>query len=117
MFPLTFDEYLGMKHFLAKPIPSNIVEEFDRYLLDGGFPKSVQYDSPDDRRTYIAGIVSEIFEKDIRRRIKIRNVSVFHKVQTYLINNFGATTSLENLLAELEKTGTHIKRETPEGCS
>ncbi len=112
MFPLTFDEFLGMKCFLGKTISANLVDEFDQYLRDGGFPKAVQYDSADDRRTYIAGVVAEIFEKDIRRRIKIRNLSAFQKVQIYLINNFGATTSLDNLLEDLGKTGTHIKRET-----
>ena len=112
IFPLTFDEFLGMKGFLRKGIAANLVDEFDQYLRGGGFPKALQYDTADDRRTYIEGVVAEIFEKDIRRRIKIRNRSVFQKVQTYLINNFGATTSLENLLGELEKTGTHIKRET-----
>ncbi len=112
MFPLTFDEYLGMKSFLGKEISADLVAEFDRFLLDGGFPKSVQYDSADDRRTYIESVVNEIFEKDIRRRIKIRNFSVFRKIQTYLVNNFGATTSLPNILDALERDGTHIKRET-----
>ena len=112
MFPLTFDEFLGMKGFLGKGISANLVDEFDQYLRDGGFPKAVQYDSADDRRTYIESVVAEIFKKDIRRRIKIRNLSVFQKVQTYLVNNFGATTSLDNLLDDLEKAETHIKRET-----
>ena len=112
MFPLMFDEFLGMKEFLGKDIAANLVDEFDQYLRGGGFPKALQYDTADDRRTYIEGVISEIFEKDIRRRIKIRNLSVFQKVQAYLVNNFGATTSLENILDELERTGTHIKRET-----
>ncbi len=112
MFPLTFDEFLGMKAFLGKPASASLLDDFERYLRDGGFPKSVQYDSEEDRRTYVAGVVAEIFAKDIRRRVKIRNVSVFRKVQTYLINNFGAPTSLTNILESLEKDGTHIKRET-----
>ena len=112
MFPLTFDEYIGMKTFLGKPIAIDIVEEFDRYLREGGFPKALQYDSAEDRHTYIKGIVAEIFEKDIKRRVKIRHLSVFQKVQTYLINNFGATTSISNILYSLKKDGTTIKRET-----
>lgn len=112
MFPLNFQEYLGMKSFLKKSIDSNLVQEFDNYLLEGGFPKAVQYDSLQDKKTYISSVISEIFEKDIKRRVKIRNVSAFQKVQQYLINNFGATTSLQNMLDELEKAGTKIKRET-----
>ncbi len=112
MFPLTFDEFLGIKGFLGKEVSANLLDEFDQYLRGGGFPKAVQYDSVDDRRTYIEGVVAEIFAKDIRRRIKIRNFSAFQRVQTYLVNNFGAMTSLANLLEDLEKAGTHIKRET-----
>lgn len=112
MFPLNFQEYLGMKDFLKKPIDSNLVQEFDNYLLEGGFPKAVQYDSIQDKKTYITSVITEIFAKDIKRRVKIRNVSAFQKVQQYLINNFGATTSLQNILDELEKNGTKIKRET-----
>lgn len=43
---------------------------------------------------------------------KIRNVSIFNTVQTYIINNFGATTSLTNILDDLHKSGSNITRET-----
>lgn len=65
MFPLTFDEYIDMKAFLGKSISQDITEEFDTYLREGGFPKAIQYDSTEDRRTYIKGIVTEIFEKSL----------------------------------------------------
>ena len=112
MFPLTFDEYLDMKGFLGKTISTNLVKEFDLFLRQGGFPKAVQYDNPEDRRSYVKSVISEIFQKDIKRRIKIRNVAAFQSVQTYLINNFGATTSLTNLVDDLGKAGIRIKRET-----
>ena len=54
----------------------------------------------------------EIMEKDIRRRVKICNVSVFEKIQAYLINNYRATTSLTSLQKELHKLGMDLKRET-----
>lgn len=112
MFPLNFSEYIGMKRFFKKTVSANLTEEFDNYLREGGFPKAVQYDSAADKKTYIASVITEIFEKDIKRRVKIRSVSVFQKVRDYMLNNFGATTSLSNILAELEKDGTKIKRET-----
>ena len=66
-------------------------------MIEGGFPKTVFYDNLDDKRTYIKNVINEIFEKDIKRRVKIRNVSVFEKIQTYLLNNFGATTSFKSI--------------------
>lgn len=112
IFPLTFDEYIGMKQFLKLPVDISTEAEFDKYIIEGGFPKALIYDDPEDKRTYINGIIAEIFEKDIRKRVKIRNVSVFNIVQRYIINNFGATTSLTNILEDLHKAGSDITRET-----
>lgn len=112
MMPLTFEEYVKMKEFYGKAVSANLTEELDRYLLEGGFPRTVFYDNAEDKRTYIKSVIGEIFEKDIRRRVKIRNISVFEKIKTYLINNFGASISLTSILKELHKSGMDIKRET-----
>ena len=112
MYPLTFDEYLGMKQFLKLPVNSDMTVEFENYIAEGGFPKTLSIPALADKRNYIKGVISEIFEKDIRKRVKIRNVSVFNTVQTYIINNFGATSSLTNILDDLHKAGSDIKRET-----
>lgn len=113
VFTLDFAEYLGMKHHLGKEVSQNLSQEFTEYLRLGGFPKAVEYDAEGDKRAYVQGVVREIFEKDVKRSNKIKNVSVFNAVRDYLINNFGAPTSLKNLLEhfnEVEKVP--IKRET-----
>lgn len=112
MFPLTFDEYVGMKAFLGKPVDMDVTVEFEKYILEGGFPKALDFSDLEDKRVYVNGIIEEIFEKDIRKRVKVRNVSAFNTVQTYIINNFGATTSLTNILEDLHKAGSDITRET-----
>jgi len=112
MFPLTFDEYIGMKKFLGKQVETDISLEFEKYITEGGFPKTLDFSNLEDKKLYVKGIITEIFEKDIKKRVKIRNVSVFNTVQTYIINNFGATTSLTNILEDLHKAGSDITRET-----
>lgn len=112
MFPLTFDEYLGMKNFMNIPLNPDLTAEFDQYITEGGFPKTLEYSNPEDKRAYVESIITEIFEKDIRRRVKIRNVADFNKVERYIINNFGATTNLSNILDALHKDGSRIRRET-----
>ena len=112
LFTLTFDEYIGMKKMYGKQISERLEEELDSYILEGGFPRAVQYDRLEDKRTYVRSVVDEIFEKDIRRRIQIRHRDTFDKVQTFIMNNFGATMSLSNILEELEKESIHIKRDT-----
>ena len=113
MQTLDFGEYCQMKRFLGLPVNPNPVAEFDTYILEGGFPKTMDYPRLADKRAYVAAVIQEIFEKDIRRRVKIKNISVFNQVRDYLINNFGATTSLTNIQSDLEsKQGVKVKRET-----
>lgn len=111
MFTLTFEEYIKMKEFYNKPI-STITEELDKYILEGGFPKALDYEKIEDKRQYVKSVIKEIYAKDIQGRVKIRNKEAFEKVQTYIINNFGSPTSIPNILNELKKDGLIIKRET-----
>lgn len=109
---LTFPEYQAMKEFLGQPVDPNPVAAFDAYILEGGFPKALEYVSLADKRTYVKSVVTEILEKDVRQRIQVRNQSIFEQVRTYVMNNFGATTSLNNISSDLARQGVHSKRET-----
>jgi predicted AAA+ superfamily ATPase len=112
MFPLTFDEYLGMKVFYGKPVDANLSIELNRYILEGGFPRTVLLDELADKRSYTQSVVSEIFEKDIRKRTKIKDKEAFEAVRHFIINNFGATTSISSLHEALVKNGMNITRAT-----
>ena len=111
LYTLSFEEYLEMKAFLGIAVNPDLFAEFDSYIAEGGFPKALQYEGS-DKQAYIRGIVTEIFQKDIKKRAKIQKTSVFEIVQRYIINNFGATLSLTNILNDLKKAGCPIKRET-----
>ena len=112
MFPLSFEEYLEIKAFYNKKIDSNLIIELNNYLNESGFPKTIQYDSIADKRTYVKSVIDEIFEKDIKKRVRIKNREAFDLVRNYVINNFGATTSVGNITSDLVKSGINIKRET-----
>lgn len=112
MFPLSFEEYEGIKEFYGKAIASDRQEELQNYILEGGFPRTIQMDSISAKRRYVQSVIDEIFEKDIRRRLKIRNKNTFETVQKYIINNFGATTSLKSLKKAIEQSGTAISEAT-----
>lgn len=112
MFPLSFEEYETMKRFYGREIAADRQEELQNYILEGGFPRTVLLDSMAAKRRYVQSVIDEIYEKDIRRRLKIRNKSTFETVQKYIINNFGATTSLKSLQKAIEKTGTPVSEAT-----
>lgn len=112
LYTLSFDEYLEMKRFYNKDINPNTIVELNNYILEGGFPRTIQFDDLQVKRTYTESVVREIFEKDIRKRVKIRNREAFESVEHFIINNFGATTSISGLQELLEKNGMKISRAT-----
>lgn len=112
LYTLSFDEYLEMKRFYNKDINPNTIVELNNYILEGGFPRTIQFDDLQVKRTYTVSVVREIFEKDIRKRVKIRNREAFESVEHFIINNFGATTSISGLQESLEKNGMKISRAT-----
>lgn len=96
LFTLSFNEYLDMKRFLGKNVGAVDVE-FNEYLRYGGFPKALSYDDVEAKQTYVGEVVGQIIEKDVKGRNKIRKQDVFDRVMTYIINNFGATTSVASI--------------------
>ena len=112
ILPLTLDEFVGMKDFFGKSIPADAQELLNAYIYEGGFPYTVKLDSLADKRTYVEGLIEEIYKKDIRKRVKIRNRTVFDAVMKYLISNFGATTSIGNIVDDLAKNGVKTKADT-----
>ena len=113
VFTLTFAEYEDMKRLYGKEVSPDAAEEFDRYILEGGFPRAVAFDALEEKRAYVEGVVREIFEKDVKRRVKVRRVSVFERVRDYMVNNFGATTSVCNIADFFRNVeGVPIREET-----
>lgn len=112
LYPLSFDEYEEMKQFYHKAIDPDRLQELSQYILEGGFPRAIGFAELADKRTYVQGIIQEIFEKDIRRRVKIRDRQSFETVRNFIINNFGATTSISSLHDSLRKNGLEISRQT-----
>lgn len=112
ILPLNFYEYEEMKKFYKKQIDPNPLQELNSYILEGGFPRTIRFDSLQDKRTYVKGIIDEIFEKDIKRRTKIRKKTVFDTVRNFIINNYSSTFSVSSLRKALKGIGLSVDRET-----
>ena len=115
MMTLSFYEYVDMKRFLGKEVNENIYIEFEEYIRNGGFPKSLYYDNYEDKILYTESVINQIFEKDIKRNNKIKDKDLFIRIEKYVINNFGArisTRNIYNYLKDVEKI--NIDRRTIE---
>lgn len=112
VFTLSFEEYIQMKEFYKMPIDQNLSVEMDKYLTEGGFPRTLFLEDLAAKQLYIHEVVNEIFKKDIKKWVKIRKTETFDLVRNYIINNYGATTSVNNIVKELNKNGASIRFET-----
>ncbi len=113
MRPLTFYEYIDMKKHYEKVVDEDIYIEFEQYIKEGGFPGAIFYDSYEDKMQYTSNIISQIFEKDIKKNNKIRNVAIFEVIQNYVINNFGNIISIKHIVDYLKSdVKVNVERKT-----
>lgn len=115
VFPLDFAEFLAMKDFFGQIIKEDLYEEFNEYIINGGFPKSLELPDLASRRFYSKEIIKEIFDKDVKTRKRISNVAVYERVQAYLLNNYASPFSLKSLMEQLQKEGFATKPQTVRG--
>lgn len=97
MMTLSFYEYVDMKKFLNKNVNENIYLEFEEYIRNGGFPKSLYYDNYEEKITYTSSVINQIFDKDIKASNKIKDKALFERIEKFIINNFGAVISIKNI--------------------
>ena len=114
IFPYSFDEYLSAKRFYKKEVNGNLLLELNNFILEGGFPRLMFIDESFAKREYSASLVKEIFDKDIRKRVRIKNKETFENIKNFVIGNFGATMSVGSICESLEKGGVKITRLTVE---
>ena len=111
-YPLDFYEYLEMKKFFNKSIKENIFDEFNSYIIEGGFPKALEFDDFNAKQLYTSELITEIFNKDVKTRNRISNKALFERVQSYIINNYTSSFSLKNFYDSLIKAGVKTKLTT-----
>lgn len=111
-YPLDFYEYIEMKKFFNKKINDNLYEEFNTYIIEGGFPKTLEFDDRSSKQLYTSEIINEIFNKDVKSRNRVSNKALFERVQSYIINNYTSSFSLKNFYDSLKDAGINAKLTT-----
>lgn len=114
IFPLNFYEYIEMKKLYNQTIDTNIYNEFEKYIRNGGFPGAIKYENEEDKIRYTKNIVEDIFEKDIKVNKKIKNVDTFKNIQKFIINNFGSLISVKRICDYYKNLKINIDRRTVE---
>ena len=103
MLPLNFYEYVDMKRFKNKNVNTNIYQEFEEFIRNGGFPGSLNYDNYEDKLLYTKNVINQIFDKDIKNHKKIKDKALFEVIQKFVVNNFGSIISIGTIYDYLIK--------------
>lgn len=97
MLPLNFYEYVDMKKFMGKEVDFNIYHEFEKFIRNGGFPGSLNYQSYEDKLLYTKNVIEQIFNKDIKNHKKIKDKELFDIIEKFVVNNFGSIISIGSI--------------------
>ena len=99
LFPFSLKEFLKLKGFSfmendfyspkKRAMIKRLVEE---YIESGGFPERYHFG-----REILVRIYSDIIEKDILKRYKIKNKRTFKEMVRYMISNYGCEISFNKL--------------------
>lgn len=87
LFPFSFGEALLFRKEIASP------DSFERYFKQGGFPDFIKYGRPEILRE----LFTDILQRDIISRHKIRETKALHELALYLLSNVGKEFSYNSL--------------------
>ena len=105
--PLSFYEFVNAHE------NRNVSNLFNEYLLHGGMPLTLSFDSDDKKEEYLKNLFSLTYHKDAEERNKIRNVKDLETLTKVMASNVGSLTNpntIANTFRSKEKS--NITQET-----
>lgn len=106
VFPFSYKEFLEYYEI------NNSSENFDRYVLEGGFAGSYLYPNENGKYTYISGLYETIIQRDLIKRKKIRNKPLLIKISSFLMDNISNLTSFANITKSLNNNSIKVSDKT-----
>lgn len=88
LYPFSFAEYCEATGVNTEDATTKATafrrRAFDEYLSQGGFPELLAIS---DKRSYVSGLVSNIIQRDIEQRYKIKYKAAFEQLAQHILNN------------------------------
>ena len=91
VYPFSYKEFLEYHNL------DNNEENYDRYVLEGGFSGSYLYKEIDKKYNYIRDVYKTMIVRDIVQRYKIQNLPLLDSISDFLIDNISRLTSYRSL--------------------
>lgn len=115
LFPFSYSEYcksedVSLTGLTTKADAARKSALVD-YLNDGGMPELRNIKRPQNRRTYVEGLIETIVSKDIVGRFKLHNAEGLRRIAHHIINNSCQVISYESIMdvAQLASSKTAQK--------
>jgi len=117
LFPFSFKEFLNYNNFkleyakkyeYSTEVAAKLENSLEQYISLGGLPEA--YSLPNMAKT----IFSDIIQKDVIRRYRIRDISVIENLASYLISNFSTEITFNKLknifsIGKIETLKNYVK--------
>ncbi len=91
VYPFSYQEFLEYYDI------NNNEENFDRYVLEGGFSGSYLYKEIEKKYNYIRDVYKTMIVRDIVQRNKIQNTPLLDSISDFLIDNISRITSYRSV--------------------
>ena len=78
VFPFSYQEFIEYYEL------ENPINNFDRYVTEGGLAGSYLYPNEKGKYNYISGVYETIIQRDLIKRKKIRNKVLLKKISSFL---------------------------------
>ena len=92
MLPFSFREFLRFKNIsysektFLTPARGTLIQAFDTYLKEGGFPEVLKKESSAEKRQLLQSYYKTIFYRDILERYNIKAKYILESVMAYCLN-------------------------------
>lgn len=111
VFPLSLAEF---RVFTAAPTTQLPEESYQHWMESGGFARSVLASTPELTRQLNRDLFDSIFTRDIALRGEVRDVAVFLRVASFVLDNSGSPLSANKVANTLRSNGVRISTDTVE---
>ncbi len=107
IYPLSYKEFIA----LTEKDPYD-EDSFWNYAKWGGLPNRCEFSNETDIKNYLYSVFDSIILRDIVKRLKLQDTTLFDHLLQYLIDTTGREFSSENFIKYLEKENRKISTET-----
>lgn len=115
IFPFSFKEYLRFKNITVNLDSSKslsyIKHNFEEYLINGGFPETIDQDGSIQKRI-LSDYVNLIVYKDLIERYGITNTTLLKHLIKYAFVNMATSVSITKLFNDFKSNGFKLGKET-----